>query len=203
MKIFIVGSQGTLKSELYSLLKDSRFKCGKNFTNNTEADTTYNKYIYKYYTNKVVEELFEQDAYVFICNSGYDPEGIFTGLDLDEYENNDVFVFTPEQFINVKPQYIKGALIVWLDGKRKWRMNNIRYAGSNGDEPTYNVYDVEKVENTFVPRFYKILRKSSNENKNVLYFYEEEPRRVEFIVKTAAKDPKALKEIINKFNDNI
>lgn len=201
MKIFIVGSQGTMKSDVYNLFKEDKLRCGKLFTNNTESELTYNKYLYKYFPSKVVEEIYEQGAYVFICNAGYDPEGIYTGLDLDEYENNDVFVVTPEQFTHIGSAFLKDTLILWLDGRREWRFNNIRYKG--GSEPTYNIYNIDTVESATTKAFYKSIRKVQSDNKNVLYFLEESPGRVEVIAKTIFRDPKLLREFITKFDDKI
>ncbi len=201
MKIFIVGSQGTMKSDVYNLFKEDKFHCGKLFTNYSESEATYNNYLYKYFPHNVVEEIYEQDAYVFICNAGYDPEGIYTGLDFDEYQNNDIFVATPEQFVNIKPEYLKDSLILWLDGDRTWRFNNIRYKDST--EPTYNIYNIDEVENSISKTFYKYIRKIQSDYKNVLYFYDENPGRVEVIAKTIFRDPKLMREFITKFDDKL
>lgn len=201
MKIWLVGPQGTCKRDIYRLLGADKFKLGKLFTNKQEDEITYNKYIYKHFPLEVVNEIFENNSNIFIQTCMTDDENIYTGLDFSEYDENDVFVLTPEQFVSIQPQCFKDGLVVWLDGSWNWRKNNIIYDEYRCDsDPTYNYNEVENMEKTFHRSFYKMMTEMMVNNKNVLYFLEESPNRVKAIIKTITLNPKMKSEFVREFS---
>ena len=202
MKIWLVGPQGTCKRDIYRLLAKNGFRCGKLFTNATLDDVKYNKYLYKYFPTETINDMFENGSNLFVCSCGEDQENIYTGLDFCEYDDNDVFVLTPEQFVGIsRQQYLKDGLVVWLDGGWVWRKNNISYDEyRTPDDPTYNYNDVERIESSFARHFYRAMTELAATAKNVLYFHEENPTRVKTIIKTIALNPKLKSEFIREFD---
>lgn len=201
MKIWLVGPQGTCKRDIYRLLGADKFKLGKLFTNKPIDDISYNKYIYKYFPLETVNEVFENNSNIFIQTCLDDSENIYTGLDFAEYDENDVFVLTPEQFTAIPTQYFKDGLVVWLDGGWNWRKNNIVYDEFRYDtDPTYNYNNVEIAEKSFYKPFCKMMNELIANNKNVLYFLEESPNRVKAIIKSIALNPKIKAEFVREFS---
>lgn len=202
MKIWLVGPQGTCKRDIYRLLEADKFRTGKLFTNISLDEVTYNKYLYKYFPSETVNEIFENGSHLFTCSCTCDEENIYTGLDFAEYDEHDVFVLTPEQFLSLsRQQYLKDGLVVWLDGGWTWRRNNIRYHEYRTmDDPTYNYNLIEESERSSYQHFYRAISELARDAKNVIYFHEESPCRVKAIVKAIALNPKFKCEFIREFS---
>lgn len=195
MKIWIVGPQGTSKCEIARLLADDKFKVAKLFSGLSEDELTYHKDMYKSYNNDIIKSIFENGAYVFI-NDVFEKVEIQEGLEFDEFDNNDVFVLSIDQFISVNTKYIsKNDLIVWLDGTRKWRMMNC--------DKDYNKFAREDFETACYSTFGNMINNFKTSHKNVIYFYEEIPERVKTIIKVIANNPKLKEEFVKNFNPNI
>lgn len=196
MKIWIIGAQGAGKRELVSLLSKDRFKIGKLFTNNDPDAKIYNRSMYNFYDNEDIHSIFENNAYVFINSEKVGDFMYFEGLDLSEYDSNNVFCIGLDQAPNININYIsKDDLVVWLDGDRKWRFNNIEESGAMDD---YNHYEREKVERADYVAFDRFIN-SISLLKNMIYFFNEDPKRVKTIVKTIYNNPKLKNEFVKNF----
>lgn len=96
MKFFIVGLHSSGKQEIISTLEELGIRCGKVFSNiDTPSNNIYNSFNYEYYTDSEVKEIFENNAYIFYKDI-YELPTIYEGLSLYEFDNNDVFVLSPD-----------------------------------------------------------------------------------------------------------
>ena len=190
MKIWIVGSQGTGKYSIARMLEKSKMKVGKIFTNSSPQEIKYHKDLYKFYSSEDIRDIFENNAYVFMTDIQC---SMIEGLDLNEYENNDVFVLTIEQFLNINTKYVtRDDLIVWLDGNWNWRKHNLE----EDDEKCLR----ELAERSCYTDFNTLILNLENSLKNILYFYNEDPERVKTIVKIIYNNPKLKSEFTKNFS---
>lgn len=204
MKIWIVGAQGTGKLELAKLLDSTEkdLKVGKLFTNlpqdSEESKSLYHHDLYNFYTREDVSEIFENNAYILLNSLTCEYADYYEGLDLNEYDSNNVFVISLNQFTLINNKYIsKDDLVVWLDGNYVWRLGNIENSIENGMEYDYLTKEAE--ERSTYESFYSNIMSISGSGKNVLYFYNELPERVSTIVKTLYNNPKLKKDFCREF----
>ncbi len=193
MKYFIVGLHSSGKQEVNDILKTYGIKCGKLFSNLKKEQYTksiYNKN-YEYFDISEVNKIFENNAYIFFQDI---PDMLnasafkcFEGLSKYEFENNDVFVLSPDQVLNIAPNTMKEQVCyIWLDNKksnRKLRHFNEKREYSFNERETLETRDI----NTFVKTIYN----STNTN-GVLYFTDEEPERIAAILYSVIKHPDLL-----------
>ena len=195
MRIWITGAQGTGKVTTAKLLEEDSpcFKVGKLFTNLND-DELYHKELYILYEGKDVRDIFENNAYIFMKNISKNNDMVFDGLDFSEYDDNNVCVISIDQFINLNMKYIsKDDIIIWLDGRKNWRLNNIKNS-------KHNIYNRERLENSQYEIFGNLIDSINQNNKNVIYFNEEDPTRVKTIIKTIYNNPKLKSEFVKYFN---
>ena len=190
------------KQEVADILENNGIKCGRLFTNldNPSASNVYNGSNYEQYTLKDVNDTFENNAYIFmqefpmgdlISMSAY---RYYEGLSLYEFENNDVFVMSPDQLFAISPASIKEDItFVWLDNPKKERLN--RY---HAEHRSYNFYNREEIELKDANSFVKFLY--SFEGSRVLYFTSEEPNRVAAIIYSLITHPDLLPIYTEAFN---
>ena len=96
--------------------------------------------------------------------------------------------------MSVNTKYIsKDDLIVWVDGDKNWRSNNI-------DFDSYDVGSRERIEKSQYVGFFNLINTLKTSTKNVLYFLNEEPVRVKTIIKIIANNPKLKQEFIRNFS---
>ena len=194
MKVWIVGAQCTCKKEIADLLAEEKFKVGHLFTNIAQDVPIYHKELYKYYGSEDIKSIFENNAYVFINNIFDGQDDAYDGLDFSEYDDNNVFVLSIDQFLSVNTKYIsKDDLVVWVDGDKNWRYSNI-----NSD--SYDVGSRERIEKSQYVGFFNLINTLKTSTKNVLYFLNEEPVRVKTIIKIIANNPKLKQEFIRNFS---
>ena len=194
MKYIIIGMHSSGKQEVADILENNGVRCGKLFTNldNLTTSSIYNSSNYEQYTSKDINDIFENNAYIFMQEFPFTDNLVVTankyyeGLSLYEFENNDVFVMSPDQLFTVSPTSIKDDVtFIWMDCSKKERLG--RY---HNERRTYNFYRREDIElkdsNSFVKFLYGFDR------SNVLYFTSEEPNRVAAIIYSAIKHPDLL-----------
>lgn len=204
MKYIIIGMHCSGKQEVIDILKNKGIKCGKLFTNlsNVSTSAVYNSDKYEQYTNKDIYEVFENNAYIFmqefpfgdhLDSLSYEHK-CYEGLSLHEFENNDVFVMSPDQLFTISPTSIKDDItFVWLDNPKRDRLN--KYYSENRN---YNFYSREEVElkdsNSFVKFLYGF-----NKSK-VIYFTVEDPARVAAVVYAMIQHPDLLPIFTESFS---
>lgn len=201
MKYIIIGMQCSGKHEVLNILEDNGIKCGKLFTNVDSVSTLsiYNSN-YEIYTDKDIHDIFENNAYIFMQEFPFLDQvtavtnNCYEGLSLYEFENNDVFVMSPDQLFSISPTSIKDDItFIWMDNTKKERLN--RY---HTERRGYNFFKREEIElkdaNSFVKFLYGF------DNSNVIYFTSEEPNRVAAIIYSAIKHPDLLPIYTEAFN---
>ena len=202
MKYIIIGMHSSGKQEVADILENNGVRCGRLFTNmdNLSAPNIYNGSNYEQYTSKDINDVFENNAYVFMQEFPFgdelsiDATKYYEGLSLYEFENNDVFVMSPDQLFAISPTSIKEPVtFVWLDNPKKDRLN--RYYA---EKRTYSFYNREEIElkdsNSFVKFLYGF------DKSNVLYFTNEDPMRVAAVIYSAITYPDLLPIYTEAFN---
>ena len=202
MKYIIIGMHGSGKQEVADILENNGIRCGRLFTNldNSATSNVYNGSNYEQYSTKDINDIFENNAYIFMQEFPFGnmlnitASKYYEGLSLYEFENNDVFVMSPDQLFAISPASIKEDItFVWMDNPKKERLN--RY---HAERRSYNFYSREEIElkdaNSFVKFLYGF------ENSNVLYFTSEEPGRVAAIIYSLIKYPDLLPVYTEAFN---
>lgn len=190
-KYMIVGFHDSGKQEIADDLSQNGFRVGKNFI--SLADTPSDAYFLNttIYPAQDIDALFENQAYIFIQKKFIDGETYYEGLSLYEYDNNDVFVMSPDQF-NLIPSIANNVTIVWLD-------NNLsnRRARFLTERRKYDFNKLEKFEKQDMMEF---IEKINAGPAKVLYFNNEEPLRVSAIVAALIKAPSLLPLFAARFN---
>jgi hypothetical protein len=203
MKYIIIGMHCSGKQEVVDILENNGIKCGRLFTNldNLTAPYVYNSSNYEQYTLKDVNEVFENNAYIFMQEFPFGDDvpvvpaiKYYEGLSLYEFENNDVFIMSPDQLFAISPTSIKDDVtFIWMDNTKKERLNRYRT-----ERRSYNFYSRENIElkdaNSFVKFLYGF------DNTNVLYFTSEEPGRIAAIIYSMVKHPDLIPVYTETFN---
>ena len=190
------------KQEVADILENNGINCGRLFTNldNLSSSNIYNGANYEQYTSKDINEIFENNAYIFMHEFPWGNElnlsalKYYEGLSLYEFDNNDVFVMSPDQLFSVSPTSVKDKVcFIWLDNTKKDRLN--RYYMEKRTYSFSNREDIElKDSNSFVKFLYGF------ENSEVLYFNNEDPMRVAAIIYSLIKHPELLDIYVKSFN---
>ena len=194
MKYFIVGLHGSGKREITDLLEKLGVRCGKNFSDIEEpSEKVYGSLDYELYTTKEVNELFENNAYIFLHRCEYDDLSFYEGLTRYEFENNDVFVLSPDQLVDVSFTNIKEPYcFIWIDDTRATRLNRHKY-----ECRSYNFNKREEIESKNINYFINLLYSS---DVPVLYFNNEETNRIASIVYALIKHEDLLDIFSQTFN---
>lgn len=190
------------KQEVADILENKGIKCGRQFTNleNTFAANIYNGGNYEQYTMKDVNEIFENNAYIFMHEFpwgnelNFSPIKYYEGLSLYEFENNDVFVMSPHQLFSISPASIKDDVcFIWMDNTKKERLN--RYYT---EKRTYSFSNREEIESKDMNSFVKFLY--GFDKSRVLYFTNEDPARVAAIIYSLIKYPDLINIYTEAYN---
>lgn len=195
---------GSGKHEVADILENNNIRCGRLFTNldkdNLSTSSIYNYNKYECYSSHDVNDIFENNAYIFLQEFPFTENLVATvnkyyeGLSLYEFENNDVFVLSPDQLFAISPTSIKDDVtFIWMDCSKKERLS--RY---HNERRNYNFYNREDIELRDASSFVKFLY--GFDKSNVLYFTSEDPNRVAAIVYSAIKHPDLLPIYVDAFN---
>lgn len=180
MKYIITGLHASGKQHVVDILKSLNIKCGKQFTSNQYPDEKYYVIENHVYDINEVNKIFENNAYIFLHEypgMQYSSIKHFIGLSKYEFENNDVFIMSPDQILKIIPNTIKEPVcFIWMDNTKNNRRT--RFIEENR---TYDFNDRENVEKQDISSFVKTIY-GFNNNSNVLYFTNEEPERIAAII---------------------
>lgn len=177
MKYFIVGLHGSGKQEVVDILEHQGVACGKLFSNiEAPSDTIYGSYNYELVSTADINEVFENNAYVFLRELKHGTEKYYEGLSTYDVENNDVFVLSPDQLVSISPKLMpEDVCFIWLDNTKANRYNRYR-----DERCSYNFNERENLErqdlNTFIKNMY------AYDKNHVLYFMNDDPVRIAAIV---------------------
>ena len=192
MKYIVVGMHSCGKYDVYNILSTENYKCGKLFTNNNYLDELYNGDCYETYDDEDIQQIFENNAYIFMQELDSNNANYFEGLSLYDFENNDVFILNPQQFNQIPCVELKDEVcFIWMDNNKTNRMERFKES-----KLLYNFNEREKLEsddlNSFISNIYNFPK------SHLLYFYNEEPCRVASIIKAMIKYP----DLITDFEKN-
>lgn len=200
MKYFIVGLHSTGKQEVVDHLEKMGVKCGKIFSNIEEpSEEIYNSRNYELYSNEDINDVFENDAYVFIqelpqTTMSFKTEKYYEGMSKYSLDQNEVFILSPDQILAISPNTLAGEDIcfVWLDSTKTRRM--ARY---HNEHRRYNYLDRENIERKDLGAFVKALYAY---DAPMIYFIDEEPMRVATIIYTTITHPDTFDMFVKNFN---
>lgn len=198
MKYFIVGLHASGKNEAIDILRDNGVKVGNLFTNlESPNEKVYNYNRYDYYPRQDINTVFENDAYLFIQELNphqYSDEPYYEGISKYTFDENDVFVISPDQLIGINQNSIKEPVcFVWMDSTKSQRISRYKE-----ERRQYNFMERDEIEKRDIDSFVKTLY--SFKNSEVMYFYNEQPQRVATIIETVIKHPDTLESFVKNFN---
>lgn len=189
MKYIIIGPHCSGKQRIAEDLKNLGHKVGNIFRSVEELKPSHYSLSNVYYEFQDIEKIFESQAYLFIKQCVKNSVSYFEGLSSYDFENNDVFIMSPDQFIEV-PEFTGDVCFVWLDNSQ-----GIRYSLHANEHRKYEFFEQEKIESgnlkDFTERIYKY---------PVLYFNNEVPERVSAIIHSLLVNPELFDVIIKRFN---
>lgn len=187
-KFIIIGFNGSGKMAVANALQEMDIKVGKTFRS---SDTVGNQYSLSsiVYDVKEINNLFESQAYLFIKESTNKANRYYEGISFYEYQNNDVFVMTPDQF-NTVARFDDNVVFVWLDNNSIQRRSRHRM-----EKRKYDFTRQERIEQEYIQDFTD--RISDNA---ILYFNNEDPDRVAAIIYSVIKHPDLLDVYLKAFN---
>lgn len=195
MKYFIVGLHGNGKHEIIETLKQLGIKCGRLFSDIDEpSEKFYGSLDYDIYTTKDINEIFENNAYIFIQRIDQDGCSFYEGLSQYEFEKNDVFALSPDQVTcmainNIHEPYC----FIWLDNTKINRYNRYR-----DEKRNYNFSQREEQESRDLNYFVSLLYDC---NVPILYFNNDDPQRIMAIVYSLVEYPELISIYKKAFNN--
>lgn len=192
MKIIITGLHCSGKQEVLNLLQEDGFKCGQMFSNMKENELNNNQY--KYYNDKTIGEVFDNNAYIYIkqLKNRNDLNVYYEGISSYDWDENDIFSLNSDVVANLNS--VKDEIIyVWIDNT--WTQ---RYEKWKDEGRKYNFDILEREEQENQQDFYD--RLYNGKNTKVVYFSNEEPSRIKTIIKMLLKYPEMVDEIVDNFN---
>lgn len=198
MKFFVVGLHSSGKQEVLDILERNGINCGRQFSNIDEpSPSIYNSYNYELYSMSDINDIFENNAYIFINeleNRNINSYKYFEGLTKYEFDNNDVFTISPDQLLNISPSSINEDIcFIWMDNNSNDRMNRYRR-----EKREYGFAQKDLIEKRDIDAFSKNLY--SFNNSRVIYFTNEEPCRVATIIYSLIKHPDLMDVFVENFN---
>lgn len=181
------------------MLEEMGDKVGHPFSNCEPDPKIYNSDTFEFMDVDIISELFENKAYVFIQEVPV-PLGqsnstrYYEGIDLTTFDENDVFVMTPDQVMNMTSKYGRSEIcFVWMDANKLIRQNRHRT-----EKRSYVFKEREAYEQPFIGDFTKHLY--NFDKAHILYFDNEVPARVAAILHTLIIHPELMDLYTNAFN---
>lgn len=200
MKFFITGLHSSGKQEVADILVSMGVKCGKLFTNMEDMpECVYNRSNYELYSNEDINNVFENEAYVFIqehpqSTVGFKTGRYYEGLSQYTFDQNDVFILSPDQVLAIPQKVVNEPIcFVWLDNTKDNR--SARYYN---ERRLYNYNERDFHEKQDLNTYVKVLY--SFPNSNIIYFNDEVPGRVATIIATMIKHPDTVSDFVKNFD---
>lgn len=187
MKHFIiVGLHGSGKHEIMNILETLGVTHAKLFSNlDKPSGQIYNSYDYEQCDTKDIDEIFENEAYIFLRELKTNHKVFSEGLSIKEFDENPIVSLSPDQIISISPNMLpKDVCYVWIDNNKTNRHN--RY---HNERRSYKFNEREELETSDISAFIKTIYEPGNQ---VLYFMNEEPSRIATIIYTLIKHPELL-----------
>lgn len=192
MKFFIIGLHSSGKQEILDILEKNGINVGRLFSNIESASPQiYNSYNYELMTYTDISEMFENNAYMFLkeleSSSTTKSYKYYEGLSGWNFDNNQVFALSPDQFLAIptKSYGNEEIVLIWVDNDKHNRKT--RYLT---EKRCYDFLEREEIENRDIQVFGKSVY--SLPNSHIIYFANEEPGRVACSVLTLIEHPEYL-----------
>ena len=129
-KIILLGKSGSGKDYLMRKLVEKDLKgCVKMTTRpqrkNETQGITYNFINDNQFTELIKENKFLAYQTFNVTPEDKDPETWYYGVTLEEFNESQVFIMTPEEFKCIQPEERKGCFVVYLDIPRDIRESRL------------------------------------------------------------------------------
>ena len=189
MKYIIIGRHSSGKQALAKELAAMGVKVGKIFRSVENLKSNIYSLSDVVYSHEDINSIFENQGYLFLKEHLNGSLPFYEGLSAYEYENNDVFILSPDQF-NFVPEFSGDVCFVWLDASQSHR--RIRH---NSEKRKYNFTTQENIEQEnmqdFIERIYI---------NDVLYFNNEDTSRVAAVIYSLITHPDLYDIYKEKYN---
>lgn len=189
-KFIIIGFNASGKMQIAEDLRNMNVRVGNTFRSVESVGNNYSLST-EVYDVKEINDLFENQSYLFIKEST--TKGVnryYEGISFYEYQNNDVFIMTPDQF-NMVPKFDENVIFVWLDNNATQRKQRHR-----SEKRKYDFSKQELIEHEYVQDFMERIGDNA-----ILYFFNEDPDRVATIIYSLIKHPDLLDVYLKNFNN--
>lgn len=189
-KFIIVGFNASGKMQVANTLRDMDIWVGDIFRSTESTGDLYSLSTVVYDV-KEINNLFENQSYLFIKESV--TKGVnryYEGISFYEYQNNDVFIMTPDQF-NMVPKFDENVIFVWLDNNVTQRRQRHR-----SEKRKYDFTKQENIEHEYIQDFMERIGDNA-----IMYFFNEDPERVATIIYSIIKHPDLLDIYLKNFNN--
>lgn len=194
MKFFIIGLHGSNKHEIARDLEAMGLKYGKTFSSQLNPNIYGD---FELYSGKDINEVFENNAYIYmhevVYKSGIDIYKYFEGLSKYTYDNNDIFILSPDQLLSIPSSTLPDdAVYIWLDNTKARRFNTY-----NSENRTYDFLSREQHEKRDIKEFVKSIYEIAD--GKVIYFTNEVPQRISTIIYAIYQHPELLNIFVENF----
>ena len=129
-KVIILGKSGSGKDYLMRKLVERGLKGCLKWTTRPQRKhekqgITYNFVSDEQFTESINKNKFLTYQTFNVTPEGRDPETWYYGVTLEEFNESQVFIMTPGEFINLTPEMRKGCFVVYLDIDRRVRESRL------------------------------------------------------------------------------
>jgi len=187
-KYILIGFNGSGKISTANKLRELGIKVGNTFRSTENIGNQYSL-SNVVYDMREINNLFENQSYLFIKESPTKSNQYYEGISFYEYQNNDVLVMTPDQF-NMVAKFDDNVIFVWLDNNVTQRRQRHR-----SEKRKYDFAKQEQIEHEYVQDFTNRIGDNA-----ILYFFNEDPDRVAAIIYSVIKYPDLLELYLKSFN---
>ena len=193
MKYIITGLHSSGKLETVQQLISNGIHVGHMFTNVEHPE--YHTDLYDVYQIDEINRIFENQAYVYFSEVENSISNNYEGLSAHEFDNNDVFVMTPNQLNTLPMKSLPSDVcFVWMDCN-----TNNRIARFKAEKRQYDFKRRDEIErldlSDFIDKIYNL------PNSRIIYFSNEDPQRVAALIEIMVKYPETARTITKYFND--
>ncbi len=178
-KIILVGLPGSGIETVFTYIKNIKpikyFSCGKN----TDLEDNFLYKFIDFIDHSDISSIYDNNYFVTMYNSiQYNGNVYVEGINIGDWDDGDILVTTPYEFINLPNHILKDSIIIWVDNTKNYIKN------SDGIEKL-NIFNKVRGESTSL--FYDLIK-----DLPYVYLLNEDIERVAGVC-----------EIILQGNDNI
>lgn len=180
MKYIIVGFPCSGKQEIIEDLESNGVKVGKTFNNILDPIDGVYSCNAETFDNEEIGRIFENESYLYLREVNSFDFPYYDGLTTQSFDSAQVVALTPEQLTSI-PFIPSKVCYVWLDNTSIER--RARY---NSQHRKHNFSVAEENSRAITSDF---VEKVYSGEHNVLYFNNEDPKRVSAILISVLRHP--------------